>query len=197
MHYSRLKQMIKAHEGAVKNKDGRHVVYDDATGKPIRPGQKIEGVPTIGWGQNLAFRGISEEIADLILGEEIRAVYQALTARFPSYRHLDSVRQDALVDMAFNTGLAGISGFRDMWTCLEQAVKAQREGRPDEAAAAFERAAGEMLNSQWAKQVGRRAEELAAMVRTGEYAQDLVIRRKEQSHEVSTRERETGRTVSP
>lgn len=39
-----------AKEGVCVNERGLHVVYDDATGKPLKPGQKAKGKPTIGFG---------------------------------------------------------------------------------------------------------------------------------------------------
>ena len=56
--------------------------------------------------------------------------------------------------MAFNMGIGGLLGFRKFLAELQDRH--------------FEAAAKEMLDSRWAEQVGRRAEELAQIVRTGE-----------------------------
>ena len=37
----------------VRMKDGLHVVYDDATGRPLKPGDKITGTATIGYGNTV------------------------------------------------------------------------------------------------------------------------------------------------
>jgi len=66
------------------------------------------------------------------------------------------VRQAVLVDMAFNLGRAGLASFQKMRAAL--------------ALGDFERAAAEMLDSLWARQVGRRARELAEMMQTGQWA---------------------------
>ncbi len=42
-----------AKEGVRVNEQGLHVVYDDATGLPIKPGQKAKGKPTIGFGSTV------------------------------------------------------------------------------------------------------------------------------------------------
>lgn len=42
-----------AKEGVRVNEQGLHVVYDDATGLPLRPGQKAKGKPTIGFGSTV------------------------------------------------------------------------------------------------------------------------------------------------
>ena len=52
-----------------------------------------------------------------------------------------------LVDMGFNLGVPRLMKFKNMWEAIE---------RQD-----FEWASAEMLNSRWAKQVGRRADNLA------------------------------------
>ena len=49
---------LVAKEG-VRMENGMHVVYDDATGKPIKPGDKISGNPTIGFGSTILKDGKS------------------------------------------------------------------------------------------------------------------------------------------
>ena len=60
-----------------------------------------------------------------------------------------------LVDMCFNLGLSGLKKFTKMLTALE--------------AGDFDTAADELLNSRWDGQVGRRARENAAMMKSGEW----------------------------
>ena len=43
---------LLAFEGVVM-RDGMHVVYDDATGLPLKPGQRAKGTPTIGFGSTV------------------------------------------------------------------------------------------------------------------------------------------------
>ncbi|MBR2286416.1 MAG: tetratricopeptide repeat protein [Alphaproteobacteria bacterium] len=50
---------LVANEGVRVNEDGLHVVYDDATGKPLRPGQKPKGRATIGFGSTVLKDGTS------------------------------------------------------------------------------------------------------------------------------------------
>jgi len=56
--------------------------------------------------------------------------------------------------MAYNLGVLGVMGFQRMWAAIY--------------AKDYEEAARQMLNSKWSKQVGRRAVELAKIMRTGE-----------------------------
>lgn len=41
------------YEGVRVNREGLHVVYDDATGKPLKPGQTPKGTATIGFGSTI------------------------------------------------------------------------------------------------------------------------------------------------
>ena len=45
-----LIQLIKRHEGEVKNIRGRHVLYDDKNGKAVTIGGSLKGLPTVGFG---------------------------------------------------------------------------------------------------------------------------------------------------
>jgi len=153
---SRLSDMIKRHEGTVKNDKGMHVVYDDQTGKPIKKGDQLVGIPTIGWGQNLTDLGLPDATCEELLSMVITDMHYGLKAQFHTYNKLDRVRQEALIDMAFNLGIAGIDKFRKMWAAL--------------AAGDFELAACEMEDSAWHNQVGPRAKELEEMIVTGRYS---------------------------
>lgn len=109
---------------------------------------------TIGVGHNIEDNGITEAAAYFILDEDIaKASTEAL--KLPVFIILDQVRQDVIVNMIFNMGLSGVMGFKYMLAALSVQD--------------WEEAAIQMLNSKWASQVGNRALELAAMIRTGEY----------------------------
>mgnify|MGYP001588867379 CR=1 FL=1 len=62
-------------------------------------------------------------------------------------------RRDVLANMVYNLGIHGLLGFP--------------RSRAEMHAGAFEAAATEMLDSQWAQQGGPRAYRLAAQMRTG------------------------------
>jgi lysozyme len=136
---SQLKDMLMRHEGL------RLLPYTDTAGKL-----------TIGYGRNLTDNGISTKEADAMLDIDIASHALDVSNAFPWLTHLDSVRQDVLVDLCFNMGIAGLKGFPRMLQALEYG--------------AWERAAQELLNSRYARQVGARATELAQMIRTGAYA---------------------------
>lgn len=133
---SPLKQQLKRDEGL------RLFSYVDTVGKL-----------TIGYGRNLADVGISSAEADYLLDNDIRKAEGELLQALPWVVNLDDARQAVLVNMAFNIGVHGLLGFRNMLSALEAGV--------------YEEAAKEMEASRWAEQVGARAQRLIVQMRTG------------------------------
>lgn len=111
------------------------------------------GIPTVGIGRNLKDRGITEAEAFFLLENDVQVVVEELRIALPFFDALDETRQVVLVDMAVNMGVPKLLGF-------SKALTAMREAR-------WTAAAAEMLDSQWSRQVGNRAIELAEMMRTG------------------------------
>ena len=138
MNRERLKAVLIRHEGL------RLKPYRDTVGKL-----------TIGVGRNLDDRGISKDEALYMLENDIRIAEEELDQRIPWWRDLDDVRQEILLNMAFNLGVPGLMKFKNF-------LRALREGN-------YARASDEMLASKWAIQVGRRADELSRAMREGEY----------------------------
>lgn len=58
LYYMMMAAMIAGGNAAL-DKNGMHVVYDDATGKPLKPGAKAKGIPTIGFGSTRLANGKS------------------------------------------------------------------------------------------------------------------------------------------
>lgn len=114
-----------------------------------------EGIPTGGWGHAfLEGSKIPHNVArDLLYHDlvEVTKDYERLNLPIED----GSVREWVVKNMLFNLGLSRFLKFKKM-------LKAVREGD-------YERAAVEMLDSRWAKQVKGRAVELADMMRTGIY----------------------------
>lgn len=122
-------------------------------GLRLKPYRDTVGKLTVGYGRNLEDVGISPDEADFMLDNDIDEVEQNLST-VDEYRDLDPARQTVIANMCFNLGFRGLMGFRRMWNAI---------GRGH-----WEKAASEMLNSKWARQVGGRATELARIMRTGE-----------------------------
>jgi lysozyme len=130
----------------------RVVVYDDATGRPLKPGDGLQGHTSFGVGHN-GEKPLSLRAVQVILEDDIAEVTDALDRAVPWWRTLSESRQRALANMAFNLGIVRLLGFRDMLAHLE--------------AGEWERAAAAALDSRWAAQVGERARRIARIFEEG------------------------------
>ena len=92
------------------------------------------------------------EAADTLI-EDIAIARSELDEKLPWWRTLDDVRQDVMVEMAFNLGVEGLLGFRRTLAAIEVGQWAA--------------ASADMLLSAWAREVGDRAARLATMMRNG------------------------------
>lgn len=122
-------------------------------GLRLRPYLCTEGKLTIGVGRNLDDRGITEAEAMYLCNNDIDACIKDLNRSLPWWKDMDDVRQEVMVNMVFNLGIKRLLGFR-------KALSAMRTGDYDKAAA-------EMLDSKWARQVGDRSKRLANMMKKG------------------------------
>jgi|TARA_R100000093_G_scaffold64735_1_gene35667 lysozyme len=111
------------------------------------------GYKTIGVGRNLEEKGITKEEAMHLLNNDIKEFESSLVNSFSWFSDLDEARRNALINMAFNLGMGGIKKFRKMISAIEEKN--------------WTEASEQMLDSKWAKQVGRRAIELSDMMRHG------------------------------
>ncbi len=110
---------------------------------------------TIGVGRNLEDVGLSEEEIDMLLLNDIVRTKELMNDYIPWHSDLDEVRQEALINFVFNVGIGTTMKFKNAMAALE--------------AHDYDTAAAEMLDSNWAKQVGNRAIEVTEMIKTGEY----------------------------
>src|SRR3990167_8097402 len=114
------------------------------------------GFWTIGVGRMIDKRkggGLSEDEIDYLLNSDIKKFYDGLTAALPWFRALDATRQRALVNMAFQLGVAGLLKFKTTLAMIEMENYAA--------------AADNALKSLWAKQTPARARRVTEMLRTG------------------------------
>lgn len=137
---SKLIEQLKRHEGV------RTHAY-----------QCTANMTTVGVGRNIdedGGLGLSVDEIEFLLQNDIKRCKQELIT-LPWFPEIDSVRQDALINLCFNLGITRLLGFKN-------ALNAMSVGD-------YEKAAEEFLDSRWAVQVGNRALDVAHMIRTGEY----------------------------
>jgi lysozyme len=124
-------------------------------GLRLKPYRCTSDKLSIGFGRNLEDKGITQEEAEYLLSNDILAVQAVIWKVIPAYDKLNDARKGVLVNMAFNLGVNGLLKFKKMIAAISDGY--------------FELAASEMLDSNWANQVGNRALELAEQMKTGEW----------------------------
>ena len=152
-----LVEQLAIHEGVVLK------VYKDSL-----------GIETIGIGRNLergitdtelAYmektmpyiyeHGITKDDAYFLAYNDIDIVEQELCRQHSVVDELDGIRQRVLIDMAFNMGVPRLNTFILMWQAINNKD--------------FSRAAIEMKDSRWARQVKSRADNLAYAMEHGKF----------------------------
>lgn len=130
---------IQGHEGY------RGVVYFDSLEKP-----------TCGWGHYLAVGSkVPLAASEAFFKQDFKQAKDDLKALIETYSlpNLGPVRKAVLLGMLFQMGLGRVKKFKKMIVALMDKN--------------WDKAADEMLDSRWAKQTPKRAEEAAQMMRTG------------------------------
>lgn len=150
MNYDLTREMIKRHEGL-----------------RLSPYFCPAGHKTIGFGWNMEAHQLPDDIASClrmtgkiteVMAERLLTIAIDATVRnceaiFPLFASFSDKRQAALVDFVYNVGSGTALTFKKM-------IAAIREGD-------WMKAADEMRDSRWFKQVGDRSKEIVEMVRNG------------------------------
>jgi len=137
----KLIAMLKRHEGAETH------VY-----------MCTEDRYTIGVGRNVDPRGglgLSEDEIEYLLSNDILRCIKELSKEYRWFGDLDNIRQEAVIDVFFCLGATSFRTFSKMIKAFENADHKE--------------ASIQLLDSRFAKQTGRRAIELSAMIETGSY----------------------------
>jgi lysozyme len=112
------------------------------------------GLLTVGYG-HLLERRITQEEAEVMLIADIAKAIGELNRAFPGWKDHSETRQNVLIELCFNLGAPRLAGFLKFWAAMRDKN--------------YKRAAAEMINSRWAKQVGQRAITLAARMETDSF----------------------------
>ena len=130
----------------------RLTVYDDATGRPLKQGEILQGHATIGVGRNISGNGITTDESRYLLEHDIDRCLDDLLS-FPWFLDLDGVRQRVMVNLRFNLGPGRFREFKGLFAALDEQD--------------FARAADHLKFSLWFRQVKKRGVRLEQMMRTG------------------------------
>lgn len=127
----------------------KQIVQDE--GLVLKLYKDTKGIPTIGVGINLLV-GITREEATYLMESRIKAIHKELD-NFFWFKELNDKRQNVIINMAYNLGVTGLLKFKNMIAAIQDKK--------------WKQAAKEMLDSQWYKDVGKRAERLAEEMERG------------------------------
>lgn len=95
----------------------------------------------------------TQEKAESELRSRVKVLQCALLDALPWFQRLDDFRQDVLMNMAYQMGVKGLLKFKATLSAVQ--------------AGEWDHAAAQMLSSAWASQTPKRAQRLAAQMRTG------------------------------
>lgn len=105
---------------------------------------------TIGVGRNIQEVGITKEEAMVMLENDIARVAGECTRAFDWFLDLTPIRKEAIINLVFNMGLSKFKQFKKTIAFIE--------------AGDWERAGAELLDSNYARQVGQRSQRVANML---------------------------------
>ena len=140
MNKERLMRQLSIDEGR------RNKLYKDTATPP-----KL----TIGVGRNIEDRGLREDEIDLMLANDIKEAEATARTLVRNFDQLDDVRQEVVVNMAFNLGMPRLSGFKRFIAALWEQN--------------YSLAAAEMQDSSWYRQVGQRGTRLVYAMKHGAF----------------------------
>ena len=121
-------------------------------GLSLMPYRCPKGKLTIGYGRNLESKGITEYEADMLLADDLKECLRDVEEI--TQRLVMDNRTRALVDLRYQTGSYGFKTFVKMIAAI-----LSRD---------WNRAADELMDSEYGRNFPKRARELEGMLRTGD-----------------------------
>ena len=135
-----LKARIKKHEGF------RDVMYKDSLGfATIGYGHLI--LPTDNYVDGKQY---SKEVLDAVFDKDFQNALDNANKLMSGYDLVDQAKE-VICEMVFQLGIGGVSKFKNMWKALEKKD--------------YYTASQEMLDSRWARQTPKRAEDLSNIMK--------------------------------
>lgn len=119
-------------------------------GVMLKPYTDTVGKLTIGVGRNLTDNGLTEDEIDYLLNNDIDRCIHELSVKFDWFLTEKENVQIVLISMVFNLGMPRFLGFKKMIAAIENED--------------YKEAAAQMLDSKWARQVGKRANRLSELI---------------------------------
>jgi len=123
-------------------------------GVELMPYKDTEGLTTIGVGRNIEHNGIRMVEADFMLMNDIKDCMEEAQS-YHWYKDLSATRKAVIINMLFNLGKPRFDKFVKFQAAVAEGL--------------YDKASTEMLDSRWAKQVGKRAVELSIQMQKDKF----------------------------
>lgn len=129
----------------------RGLLYDDATGKLLKSGDKIIGNPTVCSGWNTAGKPMSPQRSRIITGWLADDAWSELQEKYPWVANLSEPQQRGMADLFFQLGDVEFAKFNTFVSLME-------EGQ-------YDAAATDLQTTKWWDEVGSRGPKIQALIR--------------------------------
>ena len=148
----------------IRNEGKKNAMYKDSLGIPtigvgfnLKRGDAPAKIAALGLSYNNVLAGTQtltdDQIYSLLDADINVSINQTAKRLFPDFDNIDDDRQVILIDLSFNMGYTRLSGFKNTIAAINSGD--------------WERAADELQDSNWFRQVGNRAIRNVETIRSG------------------------------
>ena len=144
MNIAQLREQLKIDEGV------KYEIYKDHLGYDTFGIGHLVVKEDAEFGQTVGTK-VSEDRVNEVFEKDVQKMIKEAKILFPNFDNLPEEAQQVIVNMTFNMGRPRLSNFKKFIAYVNESK--------------WEEASKEMLNSAWAKQVGKRAQRLSDRIK--------------------------------
>jgi lysozyme len=144
MNITQLREQLKIDEGV------KYEIYKDHLGYDTFGIGHLVVKEDAEFGQSVGTK-VSEDRVNEVFEKDVQKMIKEAKILFPNFDSLPEEAQQVIVNMTFNMGRPRLSNFKKFISYINESK--------------WEEASKEMLNSAWAKQVGKRAQRLSDRIK--------------------------------
>ena len=144
MNIAQLREQLKIDEGV------KYEIYKDHLGYDTFGIGHLVVKEDVEFGQSVGAK-VSEDRVNKVFEKDVQKMIKEAKILFPNFDSLPEEVQQVIVNMTFNMGRPRLSNFKKFISYINESK--------------WEEASKEMLNSAWAKQVGKRAQRLSDRIK--------------------------------
>lgn len=144
MNITQLREQLKIDEGV------KYEIYKDHLGYDTFGIGHLVVKEDVEFGQPVGTK-VNENRVNEVFEKDVQKMIKEAKILFPNFDNLPEEAQQVIVNMTFNMGRPRLSNFKKFIAYINESK--------------WEEASKEMLNSAWAKQVGKRAQRLSDRIK--------------------------------